>query len=346
MRLYKKKVAVLILNWNGHSLLKKYLPSLLKYTDKSLADIVVIDNASTDESISYLEREYPEETVRVQLNKNYGFAEGYNRGINKLLLTQSYDYLLLLNNDVRVSPNWLQPLVQFLDKHPNVASVQPSILSDRDPSKYEYAGALGGMMDYLGYPFCRGRIFHVLEEDKGQYGMLPLSCFWTSGACMLCRTYLYERVGGFDDSFFAHQEEIDLSWRWHILGYDTYVVPSSVVYHYGGASLDESNPHKCYLNFRNNLRMLSKNLPHTAVRPLTFIFRFFLDLLASLVFLLKASPRHTLSVIRAWLDYLKSDIKVETDMEGTKKSYRRLYQHSILIRYYLFREKTFSKLKL
>ena len=236
----RKKVAVVVLNWNGSTLIPHYLPALLEHTDPELADVIEADNGSTDDSLEILARDYPR-AVALPLGSNLGFAAGYNRAIAQL---EGYDYICLLNDDVLVTKDWLEPLVDFLDSHPEVVSVQPTIRWEREPKRLEYAGALGGYMDRLGYPFCRGRLFSTLEEDRGQYGTEPMPVFWTSGACMLCRREAYIAAGGLDETFVAHQEEIDLCWRWQAAGHDLYVIPESVVYHWGGKSLSADNPRK------------------------------------------------------------------------------------------------------
>ena len=233
----RKKVAVVVLNWNGSTLIPHYLPALLEHTDPELADVIEADNGSTDDSLEILAQDYPR-AVALPLGSNLGFAAGYNRAIAEL---EGYDYICLLNDDVLVTKGWLEPLVAFLDSHPEVVSVQPTIRWEREPERLEYAGALGGYMDRLGYPFCRGRLFSTLEEDRGQYGREPMPVFWTSGACMLCRREAYLAAGGLDETFVAHQEEIDLCWRWQAAGHDLYVIPESVVYHWGGKSLSADN---------------------------------------------------------------------------------------------------------
>lgn len=333
-----KPIAVVILNWNGEHLLSRYLPSVIAHTDSDLADIIIADNGSTDSSLSLLE-EYAGQVSVIELKNNHGFARGYNLAIASL----SHPYVLLLNSDVRVTPGWLSPLYSFISTHPDVVAVQPTIRWDRHPDTLEYAGALGGYLDYLGYPFCRGRIFSTLEKDQGQYGTLPLEVFWTSGACMLVRREEYISIGGLADDFFAHQEEIDLCWRWHSLGYRLYAIPTSVVYHYGGASLDSSNPRKTYLNFRNNLQMLQRNLPRSR-RLHVFTVRFFLDGLAACMFLLRGKGKDFVAILRAWYHFWHTP-KTPPLGGDAQLSYTKLYHHSILIRYYLHREKLFSQLK-
>lgn len=330
-----KQVAVVVLSWNALDLLEEYLPILLQYTSTKLADVIVADNGSEDGSVQWLETQG---IWTLRLDQNYGFAEGYNRAIAQL----EHEYILLLNNDVRVTDGWLEPLLAFMEEHPEVVSVQPKILWDQNPQSYEYAGAEGGYLDYLGYPFCRGRIFHKIEENRGQYGLEPKEVFWTSGAAMLVRREEFVAEGGFDTRFFAHQEEIDLCWRWHCAGHKLFVVPKSIVYHYGGASLSAENPHKTYLNFRNNILMLSKLLPDRR-RGWTITARYFLDRLAAVVFLLQGKPRDFFAVFRAWWAYWRMPKSVRP--EGRERAYHKLYRRLILIRFHIKREQTFNQLK-
>lgn len=332
-----KPVAVVILNWNGSEVLRRYLPSVIEHTPSSVADVIVVDNGSTDNSLQYLNNV---EGIRVlPLLDNYGFSGGYNRAIEQL----DYPYILLLNSDVRVSANWLEPLVDFITDHPEVVAVQPKILWDRDPSKYEYAGAEGGYMDRLGYPFCRGRIFDTLEDSVGQYGSEPKPVFWTSGAAMMVRRKAYLDHGGLDEEFFAHQEEIDLCWRWNCEGYQLYVVPESEVFHYGGASLDMENPRKTFLNFRNNLQMLHKLLPRK-VLLWTMVRRFFLDRLAALVFLVRGKTGDALAVFKAWWAFWTNPRK-RTGGIDRDKGYQKLYPKVLLWRYHIKGEKKYSHLE-
>ncbi len=250
-----KPVSVIILNWNGEKLLREYLPSVIKYTPSDIADVIVADNGSTDSSLVVLRREFP--TVNVmKFEKNLGFAAGYNRAIDET----RYEYTVLLNSDVAVKDDWLTPLYRFMETHPDVGACQPKILSYRQPSMFEYAGAAGGFLDRNGYPYCRGRLFTTVEEDHGQYDD-TLDVDWASGACLMVRSDAYLDAGGLDASFFAHMEEIDLCWRLRLAGYRVCAIGDARVYHLGGGSLPASNPRKTYLNFRNNLLMLDKNLP-------------------------------------------------------------------------------------
>ncbi len=245
------KVAIVILNWNGQKMLQKYLPTVLRYS-RDEATVYVADNASTDDSVQMLASMFPECKV-IRLEKNWGFAEGYNKALQQI----DADYYLLLNSDVEVTHHWLTPLVEMLDAHPEVAACQPKLLSVADKDMFEYAGASGGYLDRLGYPFCRGRIFDVVERDNGQYDN-PQEILWATGAALFIRSKDYWEVGGLDSRFFAHNEEIDLCWRLRIRGRKIYCLPDSVVYHVGGGTLPKGNPMKTFLNFRNNLTMLYK----------------------------------------------------------------------------------------
>ena len=247
------KVAIVILNWNGKKMLQSFLSSVLKYSSDGAAEVVVADNASTDDSMDYVRTTYP--NVRtIMLDKNYGFADGYNRALRQM----DAEYYLLINSDVEVTPHWLDPLVSFMDAHSECAACQPKILSMFNRDMFEYAGAAGGFIDKYGYPFCRGRIFNKVEIDTGQYNNIT-EILWATGACMLVRSSDFWNAGRFDPRFFAHNEEIDLCWRMRIMGRKIYCVPASIVYHVGGGTLPKSNPMKTYLNFRNNLTMLYKN---------------------------------------------------------------------------------------
>ncbi len=284
------KIAVVILNWNGKQLLKQFLPSVRLYSNE--ADVYVIDNASSDDSITFLQQNYPEIKI-IRLDKNYGFAGGYNRGLAQI----DADVYALVNSDLEVTSGWLQPVLKEFEKQSATAVIQPKIKDIKNRKKFEYAGAAGGFLDLFGYPYCDGRLLLEVEEDKGQYEH-PKEIFWASGACMFIRRPVFEQLEGFDESFFAHQEEIDLCWRAQHKGYTVKYIPQSEVYHLGGASLHSQNPFKTYLNFRNNLMMLLKNLPVSMIFPVIFT-RLLLDGLAGLFFLGQGKPRHLLAVIRA-----------------------------------------------
>lgn len=267
------KVAVVILNWNGEKMLAKYLPTLLQHLQESV-EVFVADNASTDGSVALLKEKFP--TVkRILLDKNWGFAEGYNQALRQINAT----YYILLNSDIEVSSGWLSPLITWMDAHPETAACQPKLLSIRQRDYFEYAGACGGFIDKYGYPFCRGRVFDVVEKDEGQYDeVCPI--LWATGACLMIRATDYWKVGGLDGRFFAHNEEIDLCWRLRAMGREIYCVPESKVYHVGGGTLPKNNPMKTYLNFRNNLTMLYKNLEADEL-PHVMRVRWWLDYVAA-----------------------------------------------------------------
>ena len=250
------KVAIVILNWNGKQMMMSYLPSVIQYSREE-ASIIVADNASTDGSVQWLREHHPEVRV-IELDKNYGFAEGYNRALKQV----QAQYYVILNSDVQVTHHWLTPLIENMDAHEEVAACQPKLLSVADNDSFEYAGAAGGFIDRFGYPFCRGRIFDTVEQDQGQYDE-EAEILWATGACLMIRSADFWRAGGFDGRFFAHNEEIDLCWRLHDMGRKIYCYPDSEVFHVGGGTLPKNNPMKTYLNFRNNLTMLYKNLPES-----------------------------------------------------------------------------------
>ena len=296
-----KQVAVIILNWNGAKLLRRYLPTVIEGTDAAIADVIVADNGSTDESLQVLEQEFPEVKV-LKFDRNYGFAEGYNQAIAQTM----YPYTVLLNSDVRTPQGWLNPLLDYMERQRNVGAVMPKLLHDREDGKqmFEYAGAAGGYIDCHGYPYCRGRIFEYVEDDHGQYDDGPKSVFWATGACLMVRSQLYQDVGGLDKEFFAHMEEIDLCWRIRLSGSDLLMVPESHVYHLGGGSLPQGNPRKTYLNFRNNLLLLHKNLPRSEGKRLLFVRRL-MDTLAFGMAMAKFHFGDAKAIIRAHRDFRK-----------------------------------------
>ncbi len=267
------KLAIVILNWNGAAMLEKYMPSVLKYS-KNEATVYVADNASTDNSVELLRNKFPE-CRTILLEKNWGFAEGYNKALEQV----EAGYYLLLNSDIEVTEGWLTPLLSFMDSHKDVAACQPKLLSIFNRDTFEYAGASGGYIDRYGYPFCRGRIFDTVEKDNGQYDD-PTEILWATGAALLIRSKDYWEAGGLDGRFFAHNEEIDLCWRLRIMGRKIYCIPESRVYHVGGGTLPKANPMKTFLNFRNNLTMLYKNLPEKELKHV-MRWRWFLDYLAA-----------------------------------------------------------------
>lgn len=287
-------VSIVILNYNGKRHLEAYLPSVLAHSKGH--EIVIIDNASTDDSVTWLRKVYPEVRI-VSLDKNYGFAGGYNRGLSQI----DSDIYIIINSDVKVTPGWTQPLIDLLISKPDAAAVQPKIKSLQNPELFEYAGAAGGYIDKLGYPYCRGRIFETVERDIGQYDDC-CRIFWTSGACMAIKANLFREVGGFDEAFFAHMEEIDLSWRLQLIGNSLYCQPASVVYHLGGGTLDYQSKRKVFLNFRNNLMTLTKNLPVIDL-ILVIPLRLVLDGVAGIRFLVKGQFQLSIQIIKAHFSY-------------------------------------------
>lgn len=267
------RTAIVILNWNGQKMLAQYLPTVIEYS-RDEADIIVADNASTDGSMEWLKKEFPK-VRQIILDENYGFADGYNRALKQV----DAEYYVLLNSDVEVTHHWLTPLIEEMDAHKEIAACQPKLLSLHDRDAFEYAGAAGGYIDKYGYPFCRGRVFDTVEDDNGQYDNAQ-EILWASGACLVVRSEDYWKAGGLDGRFFAHNEEIDLCWRLHIMGRQIWCFPESEVYHLGGGTLPKSKPMKTFLNFRNNLTMLYKNLPDSDLKHVMRV-RWFLDYLAA-----------------------------------------------------------------
>lgn len=280
------KVAIVILNWNGRKMLAQFLPNVIEYS-RGDAEVWVADNASTDNSMTMLETRFPQ-VKTLLLDRNYGFAEGYNRALSKI----EAEYYVLLNSDVEVTHHWLTPLIEFMDSHPEAAACQPKLLSYHDHDSFEYAGACGGYLDKYGYPFCRGRIFDTVEKDNGQYDYRQ-EILWATGACLMIRSKDYWNVGGLDARFFAHNEEIDMCWRLRSMGRAIYCIPECEVYHVGGGTLPQGNPKKTFLNFRNNLTMLYKNLPDNELHHVMRM-RWFLDYLAAF---------ETLLLNRNWDDF-------------------------------------------
>ncbi|WP_035478983.1 glycosyltransferase family 2 protein [Gelidibacter mesophilus] len=285
----KKEIAVVILNWNGKSLLEKFLPSVILYSKE--AHIYVADNASTDDSIRFLKQNYPAVKI-IQNEENGGYAKGYNEALKHV----DEDIFCLLNSDIEVTADWLSPILNIFRRESKTAIIQPKILDYKNKMYFEYAGAGGGFIDQLGYPYCRGRIFDTIEKDVGQYNDTT-TIFWASGACFFIRKSVFESLNGFDDSFFAHMEEIDLCWRAHNSGYSTKYVGSSTVFHVGGATLNTTNPKKTYLNFRNSLFTLTKNAPNNLF--FLIFYRLILDGVASLKFFLEFKFSHILAVLKA-----------------------------------------------
>ena len=337
-----KKVAIVILNWNGEKMLKEYLPSVLRYS-RDEATVYVADNASTDDSLSLLRQHFPEVKLIV-LDKNWGFAEGYNKALRQI----EAEYYLLLNSDIEVTHHWLTPMIEYLDSHPDVAACQPKLLSMYDKDCFEYAGASGGFLDFYGYPFCRGRIFDTVEEDNGQYDNLT-DALWASGAALMVRSKDYWDVDGLDGRFFAHNEEIDLCWRLRIKGRRIICVPESYVYHVGGGTLPKGNPMKTFLNFRNNLTMLYKCLPEEDLKKV-MRWRWWLDYIAAWEMLvLKRNVGDFKAVYRArktfkqWRKDFEADRqRIQASRVERKVPERKAF--SLLWQYYVKGRKTFSTL--
>lgn len=309
-----KKLAVIILNWNGENLLKKFLPIAVKYTKGEEVDLIVADNGSSDNSVAFIEKEWPEVKL-IKFSENYGFAEGYNRAIRET----RYPYTILLNSDVEVTENWWQPLLAFMEANPDVAALQPKIKSYNNKDYFEYAGAAGGYMDALGYPYCRGRLMDRVEKDEGQYEDTADVC-WASGAALMVRTDAYLELGGLDPLFFAHMEEIDLCCRMLIAGYRVCAVSESEVFHVGGASLNQGNPQKTYLNFRNNLLLLYKNLPERG-KNRKLVVRRLVDTLAFLMFVAKMDFANAKAILKAHKDFRKMK-KNYKDLPKVKEDFR------------------------
>lgn len=331
------KVAVIILNWNGEKLLREYLPSVIETTDSSIADVIVADNGSTDSSVELLRKEFPQVKL-LEFSENYGFAEGYNRAIK----ATNYPYTVLLNSDVATTEGWINVLYDYMEANPNVGACQPKIRAYTNKTHFEYAGAAGGFIDRNGYPYCRGRIFDTVEEDKGQYDeVMPI--FWATGAALMVRSQLYIDAGGLDKDFFAHMEEIDLCWRILLTGSEIMAVPQSVVYHLGGGSLPASNPRKTYLNFRNNLLMLHKNLPDET-RGKTLFIRRLLDTVAWAKYMATFDFKNANAILKAHNDFKKMRKAYTThptiDLLRTRTDCRR----NILLDYYLRGRKIWSNL--
>ena len=328
------------MNWNGASMLQEFLPSVLAHSALEGVEVCVADNASTDESLEVMRQEFPDVRL-ILLDKNYGFAEGYNRALSEV----DAEYSLLLNSDVEVTAGWLPPMLDYMDTHPEVAACQPKIRSYHRRNEFEHAGACGGFMDKYGYPFCRGRMMDTVEEDRGQYDTIT-PVLWATGAALLVRSADYREAGGLDARFFAHMEEIDLCWRLRCRGKSIVCIPQSLVYHVGGATLNKSNPRKTYLNFRNNLLMLYKNLPESELHSVMRI-RGCLDLLAALQFLLKGEWGNVRAVFRARKDYARmrpsyQAVRTENLSKTTHPTQPERFAWSLLWKYYAKRVRRFS----
>jgi GT2 family glycosyltransferase len=336
-----KKVSVIILGWNSLSWLKQFMAPLAANTPAEIADIIVADNGSSDGTLGWLENEYPD-VILHPLGHNHGYAGGYRIAIENI----ATPYVILLNSDVEVTAGWLTALVGFMEMHPDAGAAAPRLRSFSDRASFEYAGAAGGWIDSYGYPFCRGRIFSSIEQDLGQYNQ-PEQVFWASGACLMVRTEAYRKAGGLDPVFFAHMEEIDLCWRLHSLGYEVWYCPESLIYHVGGGALPNESPRKLFLNFRNNLILLRKNLPSNA-RFRILLIRKVLDGVAAFQYLFRGKPLFFMAVVKAHIHYYRIWRKEYRDYEGpvhpTPASISGWFSGSIVLAFYLKGIRKFSDL--
>ncbi|SKB61731.1 hypothetical protein SAMN05660776_2132 [Salegentibacter holothuriorum] len=330
------KTAVVILNWNGRDLLEQFLPSVIRFSEE--ANIYVADNASTDDSVEFVQENFPQVKI-IQNKENGGFAKGYNDALSGL----TEEIFVLLNSDVEVTRDWLKPIIEIFKNQPETAAVQPKILDFKRRNYFEYAGAAGGYMDKYGYPFCRGRIFETLEEDHGQYND-DVPIFWASGACLIIRKNVYWEAGALDEDFFAHQEEIDLCWRIHNLGYQIKFCGNSSVYHVGGATLDSMNPRKTFFNFRNSLYMLLKNAPAPNVYGILFI-RMVLDGVAGIKFIAEGKFSHLYAILQAHTAFYSNFKKIKLKRKSLLKNIQYFQLKSIIWSYFCLSRKEFSKLK-
>lgn len=331
-------VAVVILNWNGKHYLQKYLPSVMASTYQNVS-VIIADNHSTDDSIDFITQNYPSVRI-IQLDENYGFSKGYNLALKKV----DADYYVLLNSDVEVTPDWIEPVIDLMESNERIAACQPKILAEKNKDQFEYAGASGGWIDRYGYPFCRGRIFDFCEIDHGQYNDVS-QVFWASGAAMFVRSAAFHECKGLDESFFAHQEEIDLCWRLQNKGYQIFVQPTSVVYHLGGGSLEQGNKRKVFLNFRNNLLLLYKNLSKEE-RKKIIPYRHFLNIVAAFQFVLKGEFENANAIIKATSAYYKMCGEPKNAPLSNKRlsDLAGVYQGSIVKEFFIKKKKRFSEI--
>jgi len=328
------KLAIVILNWNGKKLLEQFLPSVIQHSKN--ADIYVADNASTDDSIAFIKSNYPTITV-IQNKENGGYAKGYNDALTAV----EADVFCLLNNDIEVTQNWLNPIVNAFKKGTNTAIIQPKLLDYNNKDCFEYAGAAGGFIDKYGYPYCRGRVFNTIEKDLGQYNDIA-EIFWASGACLFIKSDLFKKLNGFDELYFAHMEEIDLCWRAKNLGYAIQYVGSSEIYHVGGATLENSNPKKTFLNFRNSLFTLTKNADGFILGKI-FV-RLILDGIAAIKFLIEFKPKHTLAILNAHFSYYYHLNQVLTQRKSIKNRIKYYSRTSIVFDYFVNRKTEYKSL--
>ncbi len=331
--------AVVILNWNGKKMLERFLPSVTLHSTGD-TEVIIADNGSTDDSLAFVREHYPRLRI-IELDKNYGFAGGYNLALEQV----EADYYVLLNDDVEVTPNWIEPVIAQMEQHPQTAICQPKLLMYDQRDTFEYAGGAGGFIDKYGYPFCRGRMFTTLEQDRGQYDD-PCPIFWASGAAMFVRSSVWKELGGLDDDFFAHMEEIDFCWRAKNAGYEVEYCPHSVVYHVGGGTLPKSNPHKTYLNFRNNMALLYKNLPQSRL-AWVMVCRVVLDYVAAFKFLMERKPKEFSAVVQAHRAFYKwmPRLKVKRLRRQQQLPVSCIHPRLILVDYYLLRHHLFSQLQ-
>ncbi len=333
------KTSIVILNWNGKHLLEKYLPNVVAYSQLPGVSVIVADNASTDYSLQYL-RTYHSDIRIIELDENYGFAEGYNKALQQV----EADYYILLNSDVDVTNGWLQPLLDLMQQKTDIAACMPKIRSTADRSSFEYAGAAGGFIDKYGYTFCRGRLFDTVEKDTGQYDN-ELEIFWATGACYMIKAQLFHEMGGFDGAFFAHMEEIDLCWRLKNAGYTIWYTPHSVVYHVGGGMLPQKSSFKTFLNYRNNLLMMYKNLLPGKHRQRILCMRMVLDFVSALYSLLRGDFSMLRTVWKAHKSYRKLYREYRLSPDNTKHPIgypSRVYKKSVVYQYFIKRRRTFK----
>tara|TARA_R110000868_G_scaffold145181_2_gene365126 strand:+ start:23652 stop:24656 length:1005 start_codon:yes stop_codon:yes gene_type:complete len=327
------KIAIVILNWNGEKLLEQFLPSVKEYSTS--ADLYIADNASTDHSIAFIKENYP--TIKIIQNEsNGGFAKGYNDALTAI----DADIYCLLNSDVEVTENWLTPIEDIFSKQPEIAIIQPKILDYKRKDYFEYAGAAGGFIDQLGYPFCRGRIFQALEKDRGQYDDIR-EIFWATGACLFIRSNVFHELNGFDEDYFAHQEEVDLCWRAKNQGHKVLYVGTSKVYHLGGSTLSNMNPKKTFLNFRNSLYSITKNLPRKKALPIILI-RLLLDAVAGIRFVFQGKYSHCLAILKAHFSFYKNFVKIYKKREKTKYMQNYYAAKSIVWSHFVYHIRKFN----
>lgn len=342
------KVAIVILNWNGRRMLERFMPSVVKYShglnfsvfdSEYTTEVTVADNGSTDDSLAFMQKNYPDVPL-VCLDRNYGFAGGYNKAIEQV----EADYYVLLNSDVECTPRWIEPVIRIMDGNQKIAVMQPKLMMYDCKDTFEYAGGAGGFIDSFGYPFCRGRLFNTLEKDHGQYDD-DCDIFWATGAAMFVRASVWRELGGLDADFFAHMEEIDFCWRVHNAGYKVAYCPQSTLYHVGGGTLPKSNPFKTQLNFRNNLSMLYKNLPDER-RDKVLRLRMILDRVAAVKFLVEGHWGEYKAVRKAHKEFSQWRDDLNKKRAAIKPhAVSQVYQGLLLVEYYLLRRKTFTELR-